>query len=309
MENKKIIEIKRKGNKTYFPVLWNIGKRCNYACTYCAPRLHDMFSPHAPLETMQKVIHILATQISNDQIKIWWTGGEPSVNPNFHKLIHFIHEAYPNRFVLGATTNGTRKVEYYIDLTDHMQFTFSTHFEYIGDEIVEFSKKIKEIVEQSPKYSVSVNVMLEPNYWKQVKYMIHFFTEHNIKYDLMKIHGGYEHIVYTDEQLKYLDTFNESGSYQDIEVTDCYLKVTEMNANQLVNAGLNDFRGWECDIGKASLYIENDGRVKRASCGVGGYLGNIYTGFTLPSDSVICNKIFNEGRCTCISDIRISKRT
>jgi len=50
--------------------------------------------------------------------------------------------------------------------------------------------------------------------------------------------------------------------------------------------------------------INWDGEVHRATCRVGGSLGNIYTGtFSVPVEPVICTRDW----CTCAADIPISK--
>ena len=35
-----------------FQVTWDLGRRCNYDCTYCPVTRHDNFSPHATLDEL-----------------------------------------------------------------------------------------------------------------------------------------------------------------------------------------------------------------------------------------------------------------
>ena len=50
--------------------------------------------------------------------------------------------------------------------------------------------------------------------------------------------------------------------------------------------------------------INWDGEVHRATCRVGGSLGNIYTGtFAAPVDSITCTRDW----CTCAADIPLTK--
>ena len=37
-----------------FQVTWDVGRRCNYDCSYCPTHRHDNFSPHASLEDLKK---------------------------------------------------------------------------------------------------------------------------------------------------------------------------------------------------------------------------------------------------------------
>ena len=35
---------------------WNLGKRCNYDCSYCPSSIHDSFSPHTDINILEGVI-------------------------------------------------------------------------------------------------------------------------------------------------------------------------------------------------------------------------------------------------------------
>ena len=77
-----------------------------------------------------------------------------------------------------------------------------------------------------------------------------------------------------------------------------------MHSNDVIKKHLNQFNGWSCNAGIESLMINWDGEVHRATCRVGGSLGNIYTGtFVPPSDPVICTRDW----CTCAADIPLTK--
>ena len=67
---------------------------------------------------------------------------------------------------------------------------------------------------------------------------------------------------------------------------------------------MNNFKGWSCNAGLESLMINWDGEVHRATCRVGGSLGNIYTGtFDIPTEPVKCTRDW----CTCAADIPLTK--
>ena len=77
----------------------------------------------------------------------------------------------------------------------------------------------------------------------------------------------------------------------------------EDNVNRLLAAEENSFVGWECWAGIQNITINNQGDVYRAICKVGGKLGNIYDGFEMPDDTIICTKKW----CNCAADISLSK--
>jgi len=76
------------------------------------------------------------------------------------------------------------------------------------------------------------------------------------------------------------------------------------HANDIIKLHLNKFNGWTCNAGIESLMINWDGDVHRATCRVGGSLGNIYEdSFVAPSEPVTCDRNF----CTCAADIPLTK--
>jgi MoaA/NifB/PqqE/SkfB family radical SAM enzyme len=77
-----------------------------------------------------------------------------------------------------------------------------------------------------------------------------------------------------------------------------------MHANDVIKEHLNQFKDWTCNAGLESLMINWDGDVHRATCRVGGSLGNIYEGnFTIPLTPIVCTR----DACTCAADIPLTK--
>jgi len=77
----------------------------------------------------------------------------------------------------------------------------------------------------------------------------------------------------------------------------------ESNVNDLLATETNRFKGWLCWAGVQNITIDNDGNVWRAICKVGGKLGDIHTGFTVPKEPIVCTK----DKCNCAADIQLSK--
>jgi MoaA/NifB/PqqE/SkfB family radical SAM enzyme len=79
---------------------------------------------------------------------------------------------------------------------------------------------------------------------------------------------------------------------------------TLMHSNDIIKLHLNKYKGWTCNAGLESLMINWDGDVHRATCRVGGSLGNIYQDtFVAPADPITCDRNF----CTCSADIPLTK--
>ena len=83
-------------------VEWNLGKRCNYDCTYCPSVIHDNFSLHTDIEILKGAVDRLP-----HNARISFTGGEPTVHPKFEELIDYCVNVKKIQWI-NVTTNGTR---------------------------------------------------------------------------------------------------------------------------------------------------------------------------------------------------------
>ena len=78
------------------------------------------------------------------------------------------------------------------------------------------------------------------------------------------------------------------------------------NTTDLVNSGLTHFKGYDCEIGLKSLYIDYNGTVFAGNCCVGGPLGTINDpdNISWPTKSIKCSI----NLCHCDTDVSINKR-
>jgi MoaA/NifB/PqqE/SkfB family radical SAM enzyme len=90
-----------------FQVTWDLGRRCNYDCSYCPVHRHDNFSPHATLEELKANTNFLFEYIDTymqyrdfKNTSISFTGGEPTVNPNFIPFLQYLKNKYKKILVI-----------------------------------------------------------------------------------------------------------------------------------------------------------------------------------------------------------------
>jgi MoaA/NifB/PqqE/SkfB family radical SAM enzyme len=281
-------------------VEWNLGKRCNYDCSYCPAEIHDMVSPHTDIKTLKKAVDELA-KIENVRISL--TGGEPFVHPDITALLDY---ARPKVTWINVTTNGTRTKDFYVDMLskylDHI--VFSLHFEYDWERILE---TIISVYNASKNKMVLVHVMMLNHRLNDVTEACRRLSKANIPYALRPIRWTEAHDIFEDleryskEELDFLKTENHNPP-----VNTLIDGKVECNVNDLLINKTNKFKGWSCTAGLESLMVNWDGDVHRATCRVGGSLGNIYKGtFKRPTENIICTRDW----CTCAADINLTKYT
>ena len=296
--------VNRWGHEDSVKVEWNLGKRCNYDCSYCPSVIHENFSPHTDINILKKTVDKL--QEINKPIRISLTGGEPCVHPKIEELIFYIK--YKEMF-LSITTNGTRDYEFYYSqgrIID--QYVFSLHFEYNWQQIL---KKIIELkLFGNISCDILVNVMAHHSMMEECKYAVSKLQNYNIPYCIRRIrwtegdHDTFDDMKYNQSDLNWIlendstvkpNTFIHYSDNREMKI---------LHANDVIKLHLNQFKDWKCNVGIESLMINWDGEVHRATCRVGGSLGNIYNGtFNIPTDPIICDRNF----CTCAADIPITK--
>ena len=139
----KLVATKYKHNKLKTMMIdWYIGKRCNFACSYCADFIHDNYSKHVPFEKMKIFVDKIVARYGTN---IHWslTGGEPTLNPDFMQLLEYLQD---KKYQISVCTNGSRTIEYMYkmyELVDNI--TYSLHFEHITPKIEDFTEKALQL--------------------------------------------------------------------------------------------------------------------------------------------------------------------
>jgi organic radical activating enzyme len=110
-------------------ILWDIGRWCNYSCSYCWDWVHNKTDPHKKLDVMKRVVDQVHDNWSGTEMIRWsFGGGEPTVNPDFLPLVEYIKGR--GDYVL-TVSNGSRNPEYYAKLARVVDcIQLSVHFEY-----------------------------------------------------------------------------------------------------------------------------------------------------------------------------------
>jgi MoaA/NifB/PqqE/SkfB family radical SAM enzyme len=147
--------------------------------------------------------------------------------------------------------------------------------------------------------------MMLPGRLKDVKDACKALLDAGIRYALRpirwtKTHDDFEDMIhYSAEEKEFLTVSNHTPPKNTL-----IDNTVECNVNDLLINKTNQFQGWSCMAGVESLMINWDGEVYRATCRVGGSLGNIYQDtFVKPTTSVDCSRKW----CTCAADINITK--
>lgn len=275
---------------------WNLGKRCNYDCSYCPSAIHDNTSPHTDIDILKSTVDKLTTL--GKPIRLSFTGGEPCVHPKFDELVRYAkHKGIQ---WISVTTNGTRPYEFYASLPVD-QYVVSIHLEYDWMRIVNTIRKLAEMTNKK----LIGQIMAHHDHIVFSKVIRQILNNEQIPNTVRRIrwtegdHDLFDDMRYHPDDLIWIKEQEATIS------GNCVIDDQEIiHSNDVIKLHLNKYKDWTCNAGIESLMINWDGEVHRATCRVGGSLGNIYQGtFLQPTTPVICDRNF----CTCSADIPITK--
>ena len=148
-------------------IVWGVGRRCNFACSYCSKEFHDKTSPHRSFGELRGIwTKIRQAMAPRDLVAtIEFTGGEATLNPDFLGFVRFLDQKQrPWLRQMGMTSNGSATLEYYEELTKHLDWlTLSTHFEWWDENrfMTTLLDLKRSLTQRGRSWAVNVNLMYE----------------------------------------------------------------------------------------------------------------------------------------------------
>jgi organic radical activating enzyme len=307
-------------NQPYLAVTWQVSDFCNFKCSYCNPgNWGGKYRNEDNVDTYIKNLTVIINKYRDagyKDFKFFFSGGEPTAWKNFLPICEWLRTALPN-CTLAVNTNLSRPLAWW-----------ETHYKLFDDVVasfhIEFADKEKYFENtlflcDKVNYLSSKMLMHDDRFWEVVEYgeslkqrLPNYFIEWTPLFDEMTINAGpWE---YKDpEKVKFLNEHNVDTK-QTVEKpskeNNCisYVKfsdrtTTHVNSNDIIINRQNFFKGWKCNVGDA-LFINPAGAISLASCGQGGYVGNILGDINdIGPKQIICGK----EHCHCGTDIIIPK--
>jgi len=113
-----------------FNVQWDLGRKCNYDCSYCWPTSHNKTDKWVSIEVLKKVVDKIGEQHTG-KMQFNFAGGEPTLHPDFLELCSYI---WARGHHIHVQTNGTMNVIKARQLALVAEISISVHFEFANYE-------------------------------------------------------------------------------------------------------------------------------------------------------------------------------
>jgi MoaA/NifB/PqqE/SkfB family radical SAM enzyme len=210
-------------------ILWDLSRRCNYACSYCWPGVHNKTDPHKDFELLKKTCDkILSTWGQREVIGFFFGGGEPTLHPQFMDLAKYLFEKHQEVVV---TTNGSRLPDYYAELAKYSAINMSVHFESVNED--KFLQNVEAVIAQKKTmlwtHGFEVKIMVPPGVLKRA---ISFRDK------LLKIDGVDKHLTWSMAPIRDLGNYQRVKEYDQKEFDDFFAEIgTDRDGNLLQIAG------------------------------------------------------------------------
>lgn len=152
-----------------YQILWDLGRRCNYDCSYCWTSVHNRTDDHKDYDLLTSTADDLIYNWAKGQSIRWnFGGGEPTLHPRFLDFLKYLKSH--NQWTM-VTSNGTRDHKYWAEAVKYINsINLSAHFDGLLDEKDEdrFVRNIESICkhfdEHNDDHWLEIKLMAPPQY-------------------------------------------------------------------------------------------------------------------------------------------------
>jgi len=144
-------------------VYWELGRRCNYDCSYCWPWIHNNTDRHKTLEELMKATSLIEEKFTKGEaVNFIISGGEPTANKNFLDWLRYLNAMGHH---VSLHSNGSRLPDYYREIIHYGDLNLSVHFEFYDRN--KFVRVVEAIADEKANNGGSghleIKFMMAPN--------------------------------------------------------------------------------------------------------------------------------------------------
>lgn len=287
MNAPKPIEITNTDYKDYLSIQYAFTNVCNYKCNYCWPDSHAGTSRWPDYDKILKNFDHLITVYKGTGkklVRLHLLGGEPTLWPKLGDFVKAIKEKHPDLRITMAS-NGSRTLRWW---EEHAQYFndihISVHHEFCD---LDHIKRVLDCIYGKGSVMVSANVLMDPLAKDRCQEIANDLLEYPAEW-LVKVWAVLDTNTrnlrneYNQEELDYLENkvkrkppesyilkMQELGNIE--KKTSAIIRYDDgtsipYKTFALLKDKSNSFLGWDCNLGKDRITIQNNGRLQ-GTCG------------------------------------------
>ena len=321
---KEIVEIESKIPTDVIRIELFLSNVCNYSCWYCFPGFHEGDSKWPKFEqvsdNLTHVINYYKTSLNKKIVHLHIIGGEPTLWKDFGKFVKYFNEEH--HCVISISSNGSRTIRWWEEYGHYVNHVMlSCHHERVDPKHI---AAVGDILYKKDR-TVNGMVLMDPNHWDKCVNIIQELKKSKFLWPITATEVHHDRSVYTLEQRQF---FNKAiKRYPEINYWLRSEKISRAKPTIIYNDGSSDnvsrnwlslnkknyFKGWDCNIGVDTFFIDKNGDI-RGGCGQPLYnrdqFYNIYNenfidSFNPNIVSTLCKK---DGVCDCQPETNARKK-
>ena len=249
---------------------------CNYRCWYCFPNSNTGTYKWPDYElSLMNFIHLLnyyKIHLNKTRFQINLLGGEPTLWPKLSDFCKELKQTFSDISIM-ITTNGSKPLDWWYEnysYFDHI--LISCHPEYVNENHI---ISVANLLYDHNKH-VDTLVLMAPDYWDRALTIIE-----NLKsgkdWAIISSFVNQNKFTYSAEQLEYINDYLKQRPdlewykkvkteyHYSVHITDETGTYKVSKTHLLINE-LNQFIGWECNIGIDNITVTKNGDIS-GSCG------------------------------------------
>jgi len=272
-----IVAVDPNSNKDTLYLQYQFTNTCNYSCWYCWPESHSGSHRWPDLDLIKRNLgHLIEHYRLNGKTKIVinLTGGEPTLWPDLSKFVKFFYEKYDCKFSL--ITNASRTLSWWETYGKYFdRITISVHNEKCD---IDHINRVADCVYKQ-NVIVEAQVLMDPKSWNKCIGIIDQLKHSKYKWMISVKEILLENqLIYNEDQKKFLSQsvkrkpsffyhlFNNKLDNKRFTVTHDTGIVERIDYNTIIVNDWNHFKGWECNLGVDSIFIDFTGKIS-GTCG------------------------------------------
>lgn len=205
-------------------VIWDLGRRCTYSCSYCPPHRKNNWSE---LASYDELVHTaMNLQRYNDvynskrnerfNVALSFTGGEPTVNAELFTFLQYLRDNH-SEWKRSLTTNGfysKRRLHTVMQNTDFT--TVSYHCESSKAQKKQVRENIETMLSVGYKFKINIMFHADEDYFNECIDLAQWCDNHKVRYtpriigDESNIKSGLKNKTahtYTEFQLAWMKNY------------------------------------------------------------------------------------------------------
>lgn len=263
-------------NADPFLITWDLGPRCNYDCSYCPSHRHDNVSAHASIDNLKNTVDFLfsyilliAEQRTNKDFHVSFTGGEPTVNPNFIEFAKYLKEEYNNKYInqfnlqLDLTTNGAMSEKICNAVIENFDYvTVSYHAEAYAKLKQQVKNRIQNFADSDIK--LKINVMFHSQYFDECKDLCDQLTSLGVRF-IPRLIGEDPSSPFSQAHLYTIAQRQWLKEFWNIDIGPLHRPCcggrtfgvcSSKGTTETKSVNFRQFEGWHCSVNWYFLHIE-----------------------------------------------------